>query len=220
MATSFIPNSPNQISMDIFRSAMDRLGGPAKMCRFAVRILPVGSNRLLSNTKVNYSALLSEMVLLCESVEFPGRGMDFVEARYYGPNIQMPTNSKYSQQVDLTFICRTQSFERGLFDDWMEIINPSNTFDFNYLTQYESKIEIYQLSDYGTVNQGESYGSVVPVYQWNLLRAYPIQVHPQAVTWADQDVLRLAVSFSYRYWYRPGIDDQGVTIGTITDVQT
>ena len=52
-------------------------------------------------------------------------------------------------------------------------------------------------------------GKILPTmlteYQWSLLRAYPMQVHPQAVTWADQDLLRLQVSFAYKYWDRPNL---------------
>lgn len=219
MASTFITNPPNEVSMATFRAAMDRLGGPAKQCRFAVRILPIGQSQLLSKKMPgggtnNYGSLLQEMVFLCESVEFPGRGLDFIDARYYGPAIQMPTNSKYAQQADLTFICRTESFERQLFDDWMEIVNPSDTFDFNYIDQYWCEIQIFQLAEYGETNKSGQ-ALTQPVYQWTLLRAYPIQVHPQAVTWADQDVLRLSVTFSYRYWFRPN-RDQMATTGTIT----
>lgn len=207
-----ISNPPNSAFLTEFKKTLDAHGGPAKQCRFAVKIHPVKNNQLLAR---GYSSLLNDMVLLCESVEFPSRGMDYVEARYYGPNIQMPTNSKYAQQADLVFICRTQSYERQMFDDWMEIINPSQTFDFNYLDQYESEIQIFQFSDYESAKDSKV---MEPEYQWTLLRAYPLQVHAQPVTWTDQDILKLAVTFSYRYWFRPGIDDQGVTQGRITGV--
>lgn len=219
---SFEPqNAPNNLTMADFYSAVNNLGGPAKQCRFAVRVLPVGTNNIVNS--LGYSGFLRDMVMVCESADLPGRGFDFMEARYYGPTFNLPRNSKYAT-ADLTFICRTESFERQLFDDWLEIINPSNIWDFNYPKQYYSMIQIFQFAEYG---QGSSLSPdqmtmpraqdnpMVPVYQWNLYQAWPVEVRPQPVTWADTDILKLTVTFSYRYWSRPGRDTDP-TSGEIT----
>lgn len=223
---SFEPqNAPAKLSSADFYSAVNNLGGPAKQCRFAVRILPVGTDNIINN--VGYSPFMRDMVMVCESADLPGRGFDFMEARYYGPSFNLPRNSKYST-ADLTFICRTESFERQLFDDWLEIINPSNIWDFNYPKQYYSMIQIFQFAEYGkpaaiaqqidpnrrtmkTPSEVEHF----PVYQWNLYQAWPVEVRPQPVTWADVDILKLTVTFSYRYWSRPGRDTDP-TSGEIT----
>ena len=219
---SFEPqNAPNNLTMADFYSAVNNLGGPAKQCRFAVRVLPVGTDNIINS--LGYSGFMRDMVMICESADLPGRGFDFMEARYYGPSFNLPRNSKYAT-ADLTFICRTESFERQLFDDWLEIINPSNIWDFNYPKQYYSMIQIFQFAEYG---QGSSLSPdqmampraqdnpMVPVYQWNLYQAWPVEVRPQPVTWADVDILKLTVTFSYRYWSRPGRDTDP-TSGEIT----
>lgn len=193
---SFIPNAPSNLDMEAFRHTLDRFGGPAKMCRFAVRILPYGTNQLSS--KINS---LRDLPMLCESAEFPGRGFEFNDYRYYGPSFQTPHNAKYQMQTDLTFICRNEGYERELFDDWLELINPSDSYDFNYPEDYYAQIEVFQFSE---VAKGDNGGKgMTPVYQWTLLKAWPIQVNPQPVTWADQDILRLSVTFSYQKWFRP-----------------
>ena len=227
---SFKPvNAPVSNDMQNFRAALDALGGPAKQCRFAIRVLPVGTDNGL--LKLGYGSFIRDLTLLSEALEFPGRGMDFGDYRYYGPSFQTPYNSNYGGQTDITFICRTDSWERQFFDDWMEMINPSDTFDFNYPESYYSEIQIYQLSDWGDNNAPNQYRAAEPgsiqlsstkpataVYQWTLIRAWPFRVNPQPVTWADQDILRLTVSFSYRYWYRPG-RDVTPTQGTLTITQ-
>lgn len=213
---SFKPvNAPVTENLQTFRSAIDNLGGPAKQCRFAIRIHPVGADNGL--LKLRYGPFMRDLTLLSESIEFPGRGMDFGDYRYYGPSFQTPYNTNYGGQTDITFLCRTESWERQLFDDWMEIINPSDTFDFNYPETYYSEIQMYQLSDWGEKTAASAQGNAeqeqdnatklpIAVYQWTLIRAWPFRVNPQPVNWADQDILRLTVSFSYRYWYRPGRD--------------
>lgn len=222
---SFEPqNAPANLTMADFYAAVNNLGGPAKQCRFAVRILPVGDNNLLTN--VGYNSFIQDLTMVCESVDLPGRGFDFMEARYYGSSFNLPRNTKYST-TELTFICRNESFERQLFDDWLEIINPTNIWDFNYARQYYSMIQIFKFADYddGQTSSAQflqdgkmapaSSMKTKPVYQWNLYNAWPIEVRPQPVTWADVDLLKLTVTFSYRYWSRPGRDtDQ--TAGEVT----
>jgi hypothetical protein len=115
-----------------------------------------------------------------------------------------PYNTKYSNEISMSFICRGESYERQLFDDWVGIINPINNFNFNYPEQYYATIDVFQLSEAPTNIKGAT--APKAVYQWSLQNAWPAQVNPQPVTWADNDVLRLSVSFVYQYWTRPGRD--------------
>ena len=199
---SFRPsNPPVNLSMVDVLSSINALGGPAKQCRFAVRINPVGQDNIMNN--LGYSNFFRGLTLLVESTELPGRGFDFAEVRYYGPSKALPRQSKYGEGIDMSIICRAESYERQLFDDWMEIINPTNIFDFNYAKQYYCQIDVYQLSEYAVSEQNTD---MKAVYQWSLHNAWPYLVNPQKVTWTDNDVLRLEVSFSYQYWTRPGRD--------------
>ena len=213
---SFTPeNAPTKLTMVDVNAAINSLGGPAKMARWAVRISPVGANNFLAS--MGYSQMLRDMTYLCEATELPGRGFDFVESRYYGAPFKVPRNTTYNS-IDMTFLCRQQSFERQLFDDWMEIINPTNIWDFNYPTSYYCKIDVFQLAEYHKPQAaGSNQAPTEPdaTYQWSLYQAWPMLVNPQAVTWADQDILRLTVSFAYRYWSRPG-RDTAATGGTIS----
>jgi hypothetical protein len=202
---SFTPNNPpTRLTMLNLNSALNSLGGPAKQCRFAVRISPVGVNNILS--QYNYGPLMRDLTMLCESTELPGRGFDISQVRYYGPTQFVPRNSKYAETHDLRFICRQESFERQLFDDWLEIINPTNIFDFNYPEQYYCQIDVYQLAEYAANQNVRAPTEPKAVYQWSLFKAWPVTVNPQPVTWGDQDIIRLDVSFAFKYWSRPGRD--------------
>ena len=210
MASFPAPNSPKNLTMLDMRAKMDMLGGPAKQCRFAIRILPAGSGQDGQGhflTKLGYTNVLNDITYLCESISFPGRGFDFTESRYYGPPQYLPYNSKYSNEMTLTLLTRADGLERQLFDDWLEIINPTNTFDFNYATDYYSHIQVYQLKEIPGRASGNPPTAPDPSYMWQLLQCWPISVGEQAVTWADNDVLRLQITFTYRYWVRPGRDE-------------
>lgn len=202
---SFTPqNPPTNLTMLDVNSMLNSLGGPAKQCRFAVRIVPVGTSNML--TSMGYGAFMRDLTYMCEATELPGRGFDIAEARYYGPGFNRPRNTKYSAGADFTFVCRQESFERQLFDDWMEIINPTNIFDFNYAKDYMCQIDVFQLAEYPGPTSKTNPTEPKAVYAWTLHDCWPMLVNPQPVTWADTDILRLSVTFAYRYWSRKGRD--------------
>lgn len=204
MASFTINNPPSNLTLLDFRAKIDNLGAPAKQCRYYVRIRPAGVTNKL--TQLGYNFLLQDLSYLCDATEFPGRSFDVMEARYYGPSISFPYNTKYSQEISMSFITRGEGYERQLFDDWLGLINPINNFNFEYAKNYYATIDVYQLSE--APRSGGSGRPTAPkaTYMWSLQNAWPASVMPQQVTWADNDVLRLSVSFLYQFWTRPGRD--------------
>ena len=166
-------------------------GGLAKACKYVARIHPRGS--LLSE----YSDIARDLVYLCEVAEFPGRGFQSVDIRYYGPNFKMPYQTSY-EDITMTYLCRSESLEREFFDDWLTYINPNNTWDFNYRDDYNADIEIFQYSE----------SDETAKYAYTIFDAYPMIVNPQTVSWADDQFLRLSVTFTYRNWKRRGRDPE------------
>lgn len=193
-------NSPTGLDVNNFRSALDSLGQVAKSCRFAVTITPVqGSQGNLLNA-LSYRSELPKMIYVCDVAEFPGRGFNVSETRYYGPAQVFPNNTVY-QPANFSFICRTKSLERQFFDDYQDIVNPINTYNFRFPDKYFTQVDIYQFAEYGVSKESKD---PQVIYSWRLNRAWPMLVSPQPVTWADQDILRLNVTFAYKWWDRPG----------------
>ena len=197
MASIEIENAPSALDMESFKAVSEDYGSLAKSCRFAVRILPTG----LNNPLKKYYDMFRDLIYLCEVAEFPGRGFESISYRYYGPEQKQPFQTRY-EDINLTFLCRSQSPERELFDDWMDLIHPVNTYDFNYKDDYACQIDIFQFSEYDTLQ----YGTSDPEYMFSLKDAWPTLVNPQPVTWADDQFLRLGVTFTYSRWARPGLD--------------
>lgn len=201
-----VDNPPQTLDMASFWQRLDEFGGLGKTCRYAVMIrLNTASN----NNNIN--GVFDDLTYLCESTEFPGRGFNNVDVKgYYGPDFKMPFQTSY-EDINMTFICRTESFEREVFDDWMEKINPTNTFDFEYRDNYSATITLFQMTEVE-----DSIGSGMPgtSYAFTLYDAYPILVNPQPVTWADDSYQRLTVAFTYSKWRRKGKDDVNDTSGS------
>lgn len=196
MADFPIANAPRNLTMLDFRAIADDYGGLLKSSKFAVQIRPIGEYI------INYAAFCRDFTYLCEIAEMPGRGFMNLDIRYYGPSHKLPFQTSY-EDINLTFLCRTESIERQFFDDWMLVINPINSFDFNYRDQYRSEIDIFQFGDYSEEDDDDA-----PTAQYfiTLHNAYPILVNPQPMTWGDDQFQRLIVSFTYTHWSRRGYD--------------
>jgi hypothetical protein len=185
-----------QISQDMaqFRGISSDDGGPAKSNRFLVQI----NGPFFLDVKTQDS-----LTFLCEAAELPGRGFMSTDVRYYGPNFKAPYQTVY-EDLNLTFICRDKFSERLFFDDWMDYINPVNSYNFRYKNSYRSQIRLHQFSDFA--NEAR--------YSFIFENAFPILVNPQPATWADDNFHRLTVSFTYTRWYRSGEIGRPLAEGT------
>ena len=216
MASFPINNSPgsgssfgSSLDMISAQSAMEDAGGLAKSCRYAVVIEPP---RKLNNIQTLGIGNLDnpmefgvarELTYLCEATEFPGRGFENLDIRYYGPNFKLPFKTSY-EDINMTFLCRNESLEREFFDDWMELINPTSTYNFSFRDDYSTTIRIYHFSEVEDMS-AEFPGAT---YAFTLYDAYPILVNSQPVTWADDNFLRLTISFTYTKWRRENKDNK------------
>lgn len=213
-------NPPSQIAISDMLSALNGQDQVTKSCRFIVRIVPQG---LLSNLSY-FNDIGKTMIFACDAAEFPGRSFQATETRYYGPKQMTPNNTSYGDGITMGFLVRSKTFERQFFDDWMDIINPTTTFHFKYPSDYYCTIEVFHYAEYAKEGTGVG-GAKVPsgirpsaspaikyqpevIYGWKLNKAWPLMVAPQQVTWADTDILRMQVTFAYKYWERPGDREQ------------
>lgn len=204
--TDLIKNSPSLADMDMLLSLFnsDDYGGLARSARFLVRINP-GSRSTKSFVARNGN-FAKQLSYLCESAEFPSRGFEATDVRYYGPDVKYPIKTKYDD-LNLIFLCRNEFYERDFFDTWMETINPTNTYDFSYKDDYVCRIELFQLSENQSTGGPYSSGKLSR-YRFTFDKAFPINVNAQPVTWADDNFHRLQVTFAFTRWYRQELDAQ------------
>lgn len=198
----FLENSPRNLTAADFKSILDMDGGLAKSCRFVATIMP---GRMDLPFLGENGSILRDLMYLCEATQFPGRGFNNLDVRYYGPNHKVPFQTAY-EDITMTFLCRSApNFpERMFFDNWLEYINPTTTFDFNYQDNYTAEITLYQFADFTSTGDETAPDAL---YEFSLLDAWPVLVNAQDVSWADDTAQRLTVSFSYSQWRRKGINN-------------
>ena len=129
------------------------------------------------------------MSLRCESAVLPGRTLATSDLRIYGPSEKFPYQSTY-EDVSLTFIVTGSMIEKTLFDNWLNQINPQNSWNFNFKEDYVTDITITQY------DQSDNEIHIV-----NLIEAFPIAVNQLDLDWgSDAAYHKLTVTFAYTYW--------------------
>lgn len=124
----------------------------------------------------------------CESVNFPGRSFSSQPNRISGPVREMPYESLYSGDLDMTFRVGGDMFERQYFEEWMDIIVDHKSNRLNYYDNYVRDIYLTQLNLKDEI-----------VHQVKIKECYPKTLNPveRSQTTTDE-TLKQSLSFAFR----------------------
>lgn len=148
--------------------------------------------------------VISLASLFVESAEIPGRTMQTTDFRIYGPSFKNPVLSTYND-INFNLLCDRDLSQKQIFDSWLDLINPINTFDFNYREEYTSSVKIQQIADDGSIS-----------YSCELIEAFPTAVGALATNWADDNFHRVQITMSYRFWQFVPVTGAEATPGFVT----
>jgi hypothetical protein len=144
-----------------------------------------------SSTRMDGSGISRYLAMQCESASLPGKSLMTTDIDIYGPTFKIPFKTQLEDSMQLTFICTNEFYERKLFEKWLSAINPPNTYNLRYqkdnATKYCSDITIIQYDEF-----------IKKIFSVKLIDAFPTQVAPMALNWADEGFHRLGVTFTYR----------------------
>lgn len=136
------------------------------------------------------ASLTRYLGLQCEAASLPGRTLQTHDVKVYGPTFKVPYQSQYGD-MNLTFLCTNDFYERKLFERWIECIHPSDTNNLRFprgeTTRYMTNIKVIQYDDF-----------IKQIFAVELIDAYPLGVAPQNLSWGDDGFHRLNVQFAYQ----------------------
>jgi hypothetical protein len=158
----------------------------SKASRFDVDIF-------LPDSLVNVLPNPSGLKFQCEIAELPGYNFDTIDGRIYGAPYAIAARPSF-QDLRLTFICAGDLWEKKFFDAWQEFIMPKTDFLPRYRIEYVANIEVRQYYSTGEIS-----------YLATFREAFPSSIDPIALSWGDDAINRLSVTFKYRYWNVPTI---------------
>lgn len=129
------------------------------------------------------------LAMQCDSAELPGRSLLTYDAKVYGPSYKIPYQTQYND-INLSFLCTNEFYERKLFERWIDSIMPSDTNNLRYPkgqnSRYMTNIKIIQYDEF-----------IRQIYAVELIDAFPVGVAAQPLSWMDDNFHRLSVSFAY-----------------------
>jgi hypothetical protein len=147
--------------------------------------------------RTSKSSVTRYLSLQCDSAELPGKTLQTADVKIYGPGFKIPYQKQFND-INLSFICTNDFYERKLFDVWIDGIMPATTnnlrFSKDESTRYMTNIQILQYDDF-----------IKQIYSVKLIDAYPIGVASQPLAWSDDGYHRLTVQFAYQK-YEPIYD--------------
>lgn len=149
-----------------------------------------------------YNNLTETLSFRCESTELPSRVFNTTERRFGSAPVQkFPYLSTYTD-INLNFIMDSDMDIKAFFDTWMELINPSSTYNFRYKNDYVSEIAINQYD----LQNNLTYRAV-------LIDAFPVAVTQMDLDWSSDNYHRLSVVFAYTKWQLGTFTDNAKNLG-------
>ena len=163
-------------SISNFIASMDKYGGPSRNQNFYVQfIAPLG-----------LGGNINDLTFQCMGTSIPGQSFALSPYKAYGPNKEMPFRRNF-ETVQFVLYCTNIFWEKPLFDNWMEYINPrAQGWDWLYKDDFVTDLTTTQLNQTADI-----------VYQVTYQRAFPIEVAPMPLNWESDDVHTLEVTFAY-----------------------
>jgi hypothetical protein len=130
-----------------------------------------------------------KMMLFCEAVQLPGLNVNTTPIRTFGEVREMPYEMNYDP-ITLSFYVDGNMVIKGIFDEWILSVHNINTRNFNYYNNYTADVVKIFVED--LTNR--------PKYIVGLYEVYPKTVSAVQMGYDQKDVMKLSVSFAYKYW--------------------
>jgi len=164
--------------------------GVAKTSHFEVQILGYGT-----------SGEERDMMFRADTAELPGRSLATAEHRFnnYGPLNKVPYGAQIYNDITVSFLLSEDLREKEYFEYWQERIVNTGAFEQGVQGRTFSRFNSKYFNDYtGSViiRQYGSAGNLSSIHVLN--EAYPTNMNPIAMSWGDDTLAKLQITFVYR----------------------
>jgi hypothetical protein len=150
----------------------------------------LGNNPKDENSKSSNPSVTRYLALQCETAELPGKTLTTADVKIYGPTFKVPYQAQFGD-INLSFLCTNEFYERKLFERWIESIMPMDSHNLRFAkdeeTRYLTNIRILQYDDF-----------IKRIFAIELIDAFPVGISSQSLSWADDGFHRLGVQFAYQ----------------------
>jgi len=145
-----------------------------------------------------------EVSMRCESINLPGRNLNTsTDSNIYGPTREVVNGVTYADDITMTFQASSGLEERVFFEEWQSLAFDERTWNVGYYNDYISTIDVYLLDRQDNRRYGLKFWEVFP----KTINA------TQLSQGANNEIIKLEVVLSFRYWTTLDIDRQRPSLG-------
>jgi hypothetical protein len=146
----------------------------------------------IANTKIKSNKnTLQKLSLNCYNASIPGLSIATTDKDI---GYRSVAYQKLYDDVLFSFYCSEDLSELKYMQDWMKMISNPDDNRLGYYDNYVSDIHIIHLSNRPGVEDNKK------TLRTTLFDAYPKKIDPIQLDYASNDIIRLTVSFTYRYY--------------------
>ena len=223
------PGNYRETTIGRFRAAMGRAEGYARPARFAIRvILPSNIEKLNETVDQEQGFGIQDSIaqvglrqlekgeghyinINCDSVSMPAHDLQSEEHTMYGPPSQIVTGHGFTGTIGASFYADKYLRERQFFEAWQKMCVGEHTHKANYYDSYIGKMHIYQLGSDNEISRD------MPTYAVEAMEVYPSNIGSIEYGYArSNELVKITVSFAYKYWRNMGSTTQGLQFGRHT----
>ena len=150
---------------------------------------------IIANQKLKSNKdTLGKLNLNCYNASIPGLSIASTDKDI---GYRSVAYQKLYDDVLFSFYCSHDLSELEYMQDWMKMISNPDDNRLGYYDHYVSDIHIFNLSKEGNSKGSEDNKKTLTT---TLIDAYPKKIDPIQLDYASTDIMRLTVSFTYRYY--------------------
>ena len=168
-----------------FMSKVDNLGSYAKRNRYTVEII--------KPTAMVSSIQPATIEFLVKTVSFPARSFGSTTYRSGGKFALEVPYEMTEEPIDLTFLGTNDWSARKFWNDWIEHIQSTDSYNMTYYKNFIGtvKISVYNETE-GQVN--------TPTHTVTLHEAWPKSIGAVELGWENSELVDFTVSVAYSWW--------------------
>ena len=185
------------------------------MCDF---VLPKGADALFEEASFNEIArttlegelnnnteIQRGLRAYVEAVDMPGRALDTIDFKTYGPRRQIVSGHSFSGEITMSVYCDKYLRQRSFFEMWQKAAFDQGTNNVHFYDEYTGGLRIYQLGAFAGNDDKDRIA-----YGVELFEVFPKTI--SAVSYsndAENQIQKISVTLAFRNWINLTMDRNG-----------
>ena len=140
-----------------------------------------------------------------ESIDMPGRNLDTVDFRTYGPKRQIVNGHSFSGEITMYVYCDKYLRQRSFFEMWQKAAFDQGTNNVHFYDEYTGGMRIYQLGSFaGNADRDRV------AYGVELFEVFPKTISAVSYSQGESsDIQKISVVLAFRNWINLTMDRSG-----------